>query len=583
MGNVTYCARAEVDGDGHVVAVDGRVGTDLLAAHPEIVDHARAMLKARVSEVRYAWECTPGDWFLVLARRIDRSTNSVCSLELRRGAPPYRLTPRELDVLTLAAGGLCNAEISQRLGAATKTVAKHMESILEKLDQPGRAGATAVAVEQGLMRIPVPGGGRSLEGLSVGVLDQFLNGRTTIPPRLRQRRLPHGPRPIRIGSVLSTADGTSSDFVQHRNGAQLAVAELNARGGVGGRPVELVVSEVDVHSPTDVRVGLEHLFSADVDALCVPYLYPAIESCTLAAEHGAPYLHSSASSAMVDLVREGPSTFKQTFQVCPTDDYYGQAFVAALVACERSGRWSPPNRRIALVETDMPDSLRVISDRTFRYAEKAGWEIDVCSVVSGADTDWSDALAAVRSSAPAAVLYTHDFPAVAATFLREFSENPTPTLLFAAYSPSIPKFLDTAGLVAAEGLIWLTVTGVYDDPVGRRFRDAYLERYGAAAGLSQAGIGYDQVALLARAWSTTGNPRAFDRVSDALRETVHRGVNGGYWFGEAGQHALGYPFDVSDPSFGQANLAYQVQDGQHRLIPPSPWSTNEFRLPAWVR
>ena len=71
-------------------------------------------------------------------------------LRLRRRGPraatrqnPGGLTARELEVLTLVAEGLTNAEIADRLVVSRRTVDHHVSAILMKLDVSTRAGAVA--------------------------------------------------------------------------------------------------------------------------------------------------------------------------------------------------------------------------------------------------------------------------------------------------------------------------------------------------------------------------------------------------------------------------------------------------------
>ena len=63
------------------------------------------------------------------------------------------LTPRELEVLTLLAEGLTQAEIADRLEIASKTVATHIERILGKLGVRSRAQAVALAYRETLITI----------------------------------------------------------------------------------------------------------------------------------------------------------------------------------------------------------------------------------------------------------------------------------------------------------------------------------------------------------------------------------------------------------------------------------------------
>jgi DNA-binding NarL/FixJ family response regulator len=60
------------------------------------------------------------------------------------------LTPRELEVLALLAGGLTNREIGAELFISNKTASVHVSRILSKLSVPNRAAAAAAAHHLGV-------------------------------------------------------------------------------------------------------------------------------------------------------------------------------------------------------------------------------------------------------------------------------------------------------------------------------------------------------------------------------------------------------------------------------------------------
>jgi DNA-binding NarL/FixJ family response regulator len=62
-----------------------------------------------------------------------------------------RLTPRELEILALAAEGTGNKQIAQRLWVTEQTVKFHLSNVYRKLDVANRTEATRYAVQHGLV------------------------------------------------------------------------------------------------------------------------------------------------------------------------------------------------------------------------------------------------------------------------------------------------------------------------------------------------------------------------------------------------------------------------------------------------
>jgi DNA-binding NarL/FixJ family response regulator len=88
------------------------------------------------------------DELLARVRRLVRQTASL--------APSLasKLTPRELEVLRLLANGLGQDEIARQLFISRKTVATHIEHVLQKLGVRTRAQAVAMAYREDLVMDP---------------------------------------------------------------------------------------------------------------------------------------------------------------------------------------------------------------------------------------------------------------------------------------------------------------------------------------------------------------------------------------------------------------------------------------------
>ncbi|OPF81717.1 hypothetical protein VT50_0208585 [Streptomyces antioxidans] len=504
---------------------------------------------------------------------------------------PYGLTPRELDVITLLVGGLSNAEMATRLWTSPRTVSTHVERILTKLGVRSRAGAASLALEESLLVLPVPGGARGFERLLIGMVSEPgppeaeaehpghpLPSRAAHPPAPRSnRRSVH--RPILVGSAFPVTGEIAEDGKEMLRASQLAIDEINQSGGIGGRPVGLVNVDLDIKDADSVAAAFRELVSQDVDAMVSGYLGDQEVAHEIAADHGAPYLHAATLDSMVRLVEDNPARYGNVFQMCPSDTHYGPGFVHALTALRDSGRIPARSRSLAIVRGRWKLGDLGIAAAA-ELAERHGWHLDyVADDVDGQEA-WAGQGRRIASLAPAAVMIGSYFVAETIPFLRAFLADPSPTVLYALYAPSIPRFRVEMG-PGAEGLLWATTTGTYSDQVARRFIERYRSAWAVSPGRSHAGIAYDRIRLLARAWAAAGTPRDFASAGEALREGVHRGVNGAYSFGQAGQSALSYPLGTPDPSIAMAHLVFQVQDNRQRIVHPAPYAEATFRRPPW--
>ncbi|MBI3647826.1 MAG: ABC transporter substrate-binding protein [Actinobacteria bacterium] len=562
---------------GDVEECDGAAGRRLLEAEPLLVAYGAALVASGADLVRFFWHRADQGWMRVRIERATASAQTPSALvTIVRDSLPFGLTDRELDVLTLLAGGLHNREIAERLRASARTVSTHVEHILMKLGQRSRTGAAAMAVDRGLLHLPIPSGGLGMEALSIGTIERLVHGREeedrAASPVLRRR-------PFLLGSAVPLSGPAWSDGLEMRNGASLAIDEVNSRGGIAGRRIELVVADAEMFSPEGIREAFEELAEAEVDAITMGYmLTEGDDLLDVAVEYGSPILHAITSEEQLRLVREDPGRYRRVFQVCPSEVHYGRGFARFLQEVTASGRWSPRRRTVEIVETPV-EGGQMSTRHTLEAVERAGWSVALVERVPELGADWATVASRLREAEVGAVLIADYLPGELAGFQRAFASEPIESLVYAVYTPSIPEFLTLAGR-AADGIVWSTVTGTYSDPLGSRFAGRFAQAFGRPPGRSHAGIAYDEVHLLAHAWAEVGNPRDFEAVAQHLRRGAHRGVNGAYFFDED-QSALAYPDMTLDPSLGQAHLVLQVRHARHRILGPPPYTEASFERPSW--
>ncbi|MEA2714155.1 MAG: hypothetical protein QOK27_2116 [Gemmatimonadales bacterium] len=82
-----------------------------------------------------------------------RGIPHTVAAKLAEHTPRIPLTPREIEVLSLVAKGLSNAEVAARIGRAEGTVKVHLKNILQKLEATDRTEAVTTALRRGFIRL----------------------------------------------------------------------------------------------------------------------------------------------------------------------------------------------------------------------------------------------------------------------------------------------------------------------------------------------------------------------------------------------------------------------------------------------
>ena len=90
----------------------------------------------------------------IIAKKVLEHMADEKRLKTSRELPLQEVTPRETQVLQLAAEGLSNKEIAARLSIAEKTAKNHVANIFSKLQVNDRTQAVVYAMQHGLVQLP---------------------------------------------------------------------------------------------------------------------------------------------------------------------------------------------------------------------------------------------------------------------------------------------------------------------------------------------------------------------------------------------------------------------------------------------
>ncbi|MEU5401755.1 ABC transporter substrate-binding protein [Streptomyces sp. NPDC005963] len=512
---------------------------------------------------QFLW-CDDGRWAWCRLE-LRSASQGVVALDIRPlTGPPSGLTAREIDIISLVALGLSNREISSRLGTSIRTVTTQVERLLKKLGQDSRSGLSALAVDRDLIRLPIPGGVEQRSGIRVLDIERHSATATGVATPVPRRSRPARRDTVRIGTI-AVGGAFAADGRETAQGAELAVRDVNALRGEYGRALEHVVVQIDPLDEDSVRRGLAQLVEADVDAITSSYASAISQGVfDFAADFGRTFLHTNTWTRSVEAVREDPRRLGHVFQTCPSETAYQSALLAFLRSHPASGpsaRTGPP--RLAVVELDGFGCA--ITDDTFEArVRQVGWTVTSAQRVGLTVERVDELIQDTLSDRPDVVVVSHLHVETAAELQNAITRHSPDQLTYHIYTPSVPGF---AQRISHGGeVIWSTVTGRPNDPLGRRFTDAYAREFGTPPGRSQASAAYDQIRMLHSAFSVTGSFRP-DAVDRYLRESAYRGVNGTYLFASPGQAVSGYPYDSGDQSLSQPTLTYRLSGRGQEILP----------------
>lgn len=391
--------------------------------------------------------------------------------------------------------------------------------------------------------------------------------------------------PITIGMPI--AQSGPAGIADHKdcwNGAILAQEQINAAGGVGGRPIELNVTDIDILSPEGITAGFQKLTGDGVQAIVSPFVIIPPPALDAAAAYGAPYMSGDTNIDAQKLREADPAKYGNYF-VDPAETYYGSGLVPFLDELSASGGWTPTNNSVAIVRGDTAYNKN-IADATVAAVEASGgtWQMGEIIDITAGTKDWSPVIQKLKASNPGVIMVDHWIGAELASFSQQFAKDPVPgSLVYLQYGPSQPEYLQIAG-ADAEGYIWGTVIGTGNtSEEDKAFRQAYQAKFGVddkTMGMVYPAWCYDMVNVLANAWSNT-DPADFAAVNAFIAANPTDGVTGHLDFSAPNGATPVYPDQVSDPAKGVTHYFYQVQDGRHTVIAPSIDSEAPYQAQPW--
>jgi branched-chain amino acid transport system substrate-binding protein len=338
---------------------------------------------------------------------------------------------------------------------------------------------------------------------------------------------------IKIGYIGPLTGEASIYGVSSKGGLEIAVNEINSKGGISGRKVELIVEDAKCSGKEAVTAATKLIESDEVVAIVGGICSGETLAASPVAESSKTILLSPMSSSP-DITDAGDYIFR----IWPSDNLQGK-MMAEYVA-------NKGHKKIAVVYRGS-DWATGLADTFKQEVRSAGSSVVVFESFSQEEYDFKTILLKVKNS-DATALYLPIHPEELSLMIKQIKEIDLDIEMFGAETFKSDEFLEESGSLA-EGLVFMIPK--FDETKSSLVSvlESYKELYGKESPfVFGTATGYDSMMLLYESLSN-------DIVGNGLKEDLYSvkdydGVSGTLSIDENGDVIKDFQFmKIQDSEF----------------------------------
>lgn len=326
--------------------------------------------------------------------------------------------------------------------------------------------------------------------------------------------------PVRIGVVQPLTGPVAYDGNVYVNTVKMVVDDMNAKGGVLGRPIELVVEDGACNPAQSVNAAEKLVVRDKVVALLGAFCSTSTAATMeVAKKYHIPLITGISTAAQ--LTEQGNPYF---FRAVATTPMLGNAFGGELPKAVKAKRFA-----FLVLNDDWGRSMVASYPKSI---EAAGGEIVATEYFQQSELQFLSHITKVKASNPDAIVLAANTQQAAA-LTKQIRELGITVPLIGEGSWTSDSYLKLAG-AAADGVYGLveyvyTVKNPINDAFVKEFRAKYKEnptKFAAAA--------YNAVNIVVDAIKRAGSSDP-EKIRDALQKTDYNGIVGNMKFDEKHQ------------------------------------------------
>lgn len=381
---------------------------------------------------------------------------------------------------------------------------------------------------------------------------------------------------VKIGVLAPLTGDLAADGQDFVNGVKLAVKEINASGGAAGYKFEVVSADTKTMVPDAVVAAFQRLVNSEkCDVLTTGYASSTNFEIKNAAEINIPYFVGGGAASFEAIVGTNGDQFPTVWCPVPSYDAYGTDLPKLIEQWASEGKFTLHSRKVAIISADNPYSEDIANGLTDTF-KSLGWTITLDQVVpQGELRDWSAIIAKIKADPPDVIIDTDYLVQNEAAFMDQFLQDPTDSLVFIQYGPSLPEFVNLTK-DSSTGVLYNWLGAPITSPENElwtSFEKAWTEEYKTEPG-PYAEIEWESVYIYKAALEKVGDPKDHLAVGKAIGEVTMKTCRGTVGFDSA-THLAKQGDEWLPISF------YQLWEGD-RILLTTNYATGDFQLPPWM-
>ena len=327
---------------------------------------------------------------------------------------------------------------------------------------------------------------------------------------------------VKIGLMAPITGSWASEGLEMKRNVELLAQELNAKGGIGGKQVEVVVED-DGGDPRTASLAAQRLTTKGVVAVIGTY-GSAVTEASQPIYDEANIVQVANGSTAVRLTEKG---LKYFFRTCPRDAEQGKVGAATV---QKLGA-----KRIAILHDNSAYS-KGLADEINGILKKANANVIYFDALTPKEQDYSAILTKLKAATPDLVFFTGYYPE-AGLLLKQKKQMGFNAPFIGGDAVNNPDLVKIAGKEAAAGFMFLSppVPKDLDNPEAKAYLAAYQKKYGEAPQSIYGVLAGDGFRVVAKAIDVSKSTKA-DAIRGALVNQVKDfpGFTGKISFNEKG-------------------------------------------------